>query len=339
MGMQSAARSEFRIGLFYVVLGTLLFSTKGLFIKYAYLYSVSPTLLLTLRMLFALPCYLWMLRRQCAQGGCVQLSRRQLLLTGMFGVAGYYIASWLDLAGLLYLPVNLERLILYTYPAMVLLLSAVFLGQRIERKLGMSLALVSVGLMLVLVQTHRGSAGAEAVSHAWVAGALLVFASALSFSVFFVGSEVMMRRLGSGLFTSIAMLVASGAISVHFLLAHPVEQLFQQAPQVYACALVLALFCTVLPSYLVAAGVSRTGAAAGSLVGGVGPLFTLLLAFVLLGESLSATQLAGFVLVIGGVLNLTRLRRGGPAVTMRPAGNHGRDPAARAGCDSGGGTV
>jgi len=64
----------------------------------------------------------------------------------------------------------------------------------------------------------------------------------------------------------------------------------------------------VLPSFFLTSGISRVGAAAGSLVGGVGPIMTLMMAFIFLGESISLLQAVGFALVIIGVWNLGRLK-------------------------------
>ena len=118
--------------LLLVVLATLLFSLKGIFIKLAYRYHVPPVVLMTLRMLFALPFYLWVLRRAQNWVAMRSLSAKQLAVTCAFGISGYYLASLFDLLGLVYLPANLERIILYSYPSIVLILSICFLGQRFK---------------------------------------------------------------------------------------------------------------------------------------------------------------------------------------------------------------
>ena len=136
-------------------------------------------------------------------------------------------------------------------------------------------------------------------------GGGLVFAAAFAFAVYCVGSEVMMRRMSSQLFTVLAMLAASVAIIIHYCLAYPFSIIFAQPVAVYIYALLIAIVCTVMPSFLLSVGIARIGAAMGSTVGSLGPVFTLVVAFIVLGESLSLLQLASFVLIIAGVLLLS----------------------------------
>ncbi len=89
--------SDYHQGLAALILGTLMFSTKGILIKLAYEYGVTPTALMTMRMLIALPFYLWVLLHQFSKGGLKDLSRKQVFHCCALGVMGYYLASWLDL--------------------------------------------------------------------------------------------------------------------------------------------------------------------------------------------------------------------------------------------------
>jgi len=295
---QSSAKSK---GLLYLMIGMLLFSMKGIFIKLSYM---------TIRMLIALPIYAWVLRKCYLKSSYTQISSKQIILTAIFGLFGYYLASWLDLTGLLYLPANLERLILYSYPSMVLILSIIFLRQKITSKLIISLMVVYVGLFIVFSQdvffaTNKISPSEQTQI---MTGALLVLASAFSFSIFFVGSEVMMRKLPSKLFTAIAMISASIGIIVHFSINNPMSDLVTQSPEVYIYGFIIAIFCTVIPSFLVASGVKRVGAATGSIAGGIGPIATLILASIILGESITLIQAAGFAVVLSGLYYLARFK-------------------------------
>ena len=301
-------KSEKAKGLLYLLLGTLLFSLKGIFIKLSYEYSVTPTQLMTLRMIFALPLYVLVLRQQLLKGAFVNISPNQILISGIFGLFGYYLASWLDLSGLMYLPASLERLILYTYPSMVLVLSVIFLGQKLTVKLLFSLLIVYLGLFVVFAQDIIVTTDSIQLADNpyLITGVLLVLASALSFSIFFVGSDVMLRLMPSKVFTSIAMISASIGILVHFNITNPVSDLTSQASEVYFYALIIAIFCTVIPSFLIAGGIKRVGAATGSIVSGIGPIVTLIFATVILGELITFTQALGFAIVIGGLYYLSR---------------------------------
>lgn len=288
-----------------LIIGIFLFSTKGIFIKLAYQHHVEPTVLMTIRMLLALPFYLIVL--------VMQLHKQEQALTTntvikvlFIGLFGYYLASWLDLTGLKYLDANLERLILYTYPSLVVILSTLVLKQPLTKELLLSLAVIYLGLFVVFSQqlTQPANQGDQ-----WMLGAALVFASACSFAIFLIGSEIMMRTLSSKLFTAIAMLSASAAIVTHYAIHYPASTLFIQATPVYLYGLVIAFFCTVIPSFLVSAGIARVGGAKGSLAGAISPIFTLVLAYIFLDESISLIQAIGFVIVIAGVVYLSRAKQ------------------------------
>lgn len=292
-------------GLVLVFLATLMFSCKGIFIKLAYAYSVEPAVLMFLRMLMALPFYLWVMAVESKKTAFRQLTIKQITTTCAFGFSGYYLASYLDLTGLVYLPANIERLILYTYPSIVLLLSVIFLKQRLSLGPIVSLSVIYTGLLIVFIP---GIDGSSAFTSDQLFGATLVFASAIAFAIYFIGSEVMMRQLSSKLFTSIAMMAASIAIVCHFFIHFDVEDVTVLHTHVYIYSFLIAIFCTVLPSFFLSAGIRRVGAAKGSIVGGIGPVATLVMAVIILGESITALQFLGFVVVIGGVWNLGRLR-------------------------------
>ena len=292
-------------GLLLVVLATLMFSAKGIFIKLVYTYDVEPGMFMFVRMLIAMPFYLWVLLIQKRKGNFKVLNSRLLFFTLLFGISGYYVASYLDLTGLIYLSASLERLVLYSYPSIVLLLSVFFLKQKLTGILVLSLVLVYCGLLVVFIQDFEVTSSGRSGQ---LFGAGLVFFSAIAFAIYFVGSEIMMRKIPSKLFTSLAMMAASIVIICHYVIGFELGSVLELSPMVYFYGFVVAIFCTVLPSFFLSSGIIRVGAAAGSVVGGVGPVVTLLMAFIFLGESISMLQACGFALVIVGVWNLGRLK-------------------------------
>lgn len=304
--MKALRGNERHTGMALVVLATVLFSTKGIIVKLAYQYPVAPMQLLVIRMLMAMPFYLLVLGLQWQKGHGRHVTAGNLLLTVMFGISGYYIASYFDLMGLVYLPASLERLVLYSYPSMVLLLAVVFLGQRLGRPLLACLVLVYVGLVALFVEDALAVGEASAGQ---LYGALLVLIAAFAFAVYFIGSELMLRSLPSRLFTAMAMLSATLVIMLHYQLHYSWRSLLQLDWPVYGHTALIAFFCTVLPSFMLAAGIARIGAASGSVIGSAGPVVTLILAFVLLDETLTLLQMAGFVLVVIGVFLLGRLQQ------------------------------
>jgi drug/metabolite transporter (DMT)-like permease len=137
---------------------------------------------------------------------------------------------------------------------------------------------------------------------------MLVFASAVVFALFLTGSGYLIPRFGSKRFTAYSMSIACTATGTHFAVTKPVGQLAISA-EVFELALMLALFSTVAPAFLMNAGIHRIGAGHASIVSTVGPLATLGMAYVLLNETLSPVQFFGVGLTLSGVLLVTGLKR------------------------------
>jgi drug/metabolite transporter (DMT)-like permease len=284
------------IGLSCAALGALGFSFKAIFIKAAYVYGVDAETLLALRMAYALPFFIAM-GVYVAQREPMRLSGRDKLILVMLGVLGYYAASYLDFLGLRYITAALERLILFLYPTLVLLLSAVFLNKPIRRTMLLPLALCYAGIALAV--SHDFHIGGSDVAM----GCALVFASSLSYAVYLMWSGEVVKRLGSTRVTALATGVACILSISQFWVMRPLSNLAQPW-QVHALSMAMAIFSTVLPIWLVSEAIRRLGAGPASMVGTLGPVFTILLAALLLGEPVSAMQMAGAALVIFGVSRL-----------------------------------
>jgi drug/metabolite transporter (DMT)-like permease len=111
-------------------------------------------------------------------------------------------------------------------------------------------------------------------------------------------------RLGSSRFIAWAMLASTVFVVAQFLLTRPLSALAVPG-SIHALSLAMAIFSTVLPTWLIAESIRRMGANAASLVGSLGPVFTIGLGAMILGEPVHAIQLAGAALVLGGVMLVT----------------------------------
>lgn len=293
----SAARSGRAIGAVLVLVSAVGFSAKAVFAKLAYRYAIDPIALLTLRMAFSLP-FFAVAAAVAARRAESRLSRREQLQIVALGILGYYLASVFDFWGLTYISAGLERLILFVYPTLVVLISALFLKKRVQRRQVWALLLTYAGIGLV-AHAEVGSLGSNVPL-----GGLLVFACALSYAAYLVGSGELIPRIGAQRFTALAMIVSSLAIFAHFAVSggkiagYPLE--------VYALGFLLAIVCTVLPVFLLAEGIRRIGSSTSAILGTVGPVSTIALAYLLLGEPISARQLAGTALVLVGATLVAR---------------------------------
>lgn len=280
-----------------------MFSAKAIVVKLAYRHGVDAETLLALRMLMSLPFFavaLWWTSR-----GAAPLSGRDHALLVTIGVLGYYLASYFDFLGLQFISAALERLILYLNPTLVLLLSVVLLGRPVTRFDLVALLLAYGGIVLVFWHDVRLE------SDGVVLGAALVFAAAACYAVYLVLSGELVRKVGAIRLTAYAMCVATLGVCVQFVLLRPLSSLAQPAPVLWLSA-VNAVLCTVLPVFATMMAVARIGAGTVALAGMVGPVSTIALGYVFLGEPVSGSQLAGTALVLAGVFVLSR-KAGAPS--------------------------
>lgn len=291
------------IGPLCAVFGVLGFSFKAILIKLAYRDdSVDAITLLTLRMLYSAPMFLAMAAwaQRTSPSPPTPTSRADWLRLIWLGCIGYYLASLLDFMGLQYITASLERLVLFTYPTIVVLLSALLLGRPVTRRAVAALLLSYAGIAFVFWHDVRLTGNANAT----LTGGGLVFASAVLYALYLVQAGGVIARLGSTRFISWAMLASTVFIVAQFVLTRPLAAL--AVPRsIHLLSVAMAVFSTVLPTWLIAESIRRMGANAASLVGSLGPVFTIGLGAMILGEPIHAIQLAGAALVMGGVTLVT----------------------------------
>ena len=302
----SAGRRSAYIGIAFTIVGSIAFSGKPIIIKLAYQYGVDVMTLLALRMLFSLPLFLVM--ALWAGRAPTPLTRRDWIAVLGLGFIGYYLGSYLDLAGLQYISASLGRLILYLYPTLVLVLGALVLKQRVTARHIVSLVLSYGGIALVF----RSELGLEGPLGATLLGAVLVFGGAMTYAVYLVAGARMIHKLGSMRFTAYASISATLFVVATFLATHGPGRLAVPR-EVYGLTLILAIFSTVLPLWLMAEGLKRIGANQVSLVACIGPVSTIGLAHVFLGEPINSIQLAGAGLVLCGIVVISLKPQAAPA--------------------------
>jgi drug/metabolite transporter (DMT)-like permease len=282
------------------MVGAVAFSGKAIIVKLAYRHGVDPVTLIMLRMLFALPIFLIM--AWWASRGKPPLTRKDWLGVLGLGFTGYYLSSFLDFAGLQYISASLERLILYLNPTLVLLLSLLFYSKRISLRPMVGMAISYAGVVLVF--GHEITA--QGTHAAW--GALLVFSSAATYALYLVYSGEIVRRLGSIRLVGLASTVACLCCIMQFVLLRPLT-LEHVAPEVMWLSLINATVCTVAPVLMVMMAIERIGAGMTAQTGMVGPISTILMGVVILGEPFTVWVAAGTVLVLAGIYVFTRSPR------------------------------
>lgn len=285
--------------------GAALFSMKAIIIKLAYgegNAEVDAILLLGLRMAFALPVYLaigyWLLRRR-GSGIRSQLAPRLVLSALLVGLLGYYFAAYMDFLGLIFITAQLERLVLFTYPLFVMILGTLFFGSRMTGWGLVSLAITYSGITLVYFRGGMAE-GADVET-----GIAFVLIAACAFALYQLLARSIMTRMGSVIFTCIAMTSAATAALLHMsvdaMLTSSGPFLADLPIRIIWLAALLGIANTVLPSFMINAGLQRIGAQASAMIHMLSPLVTVLLAIVVLGEPFTPVDAAGSLLVIAGV--------------------------------------
>jgi drug/metabolite transporter (DMT)-like permease len=294
-----AATKNIASGLLLAAVGSIAFSGKAIIVKLAYRYGVDAVTLIMLRMLFAMPIFAIM--AWWSSRGKPPLTRSDWVGVVGLGVTGYYLASFLDFAGLAYISASLERLILYLNPTLVMLLGLVLYqrGVKTVQIIGMAISYSGVALVFGHEITLLGA------DAAW--GALLVFLSAVSYAVYLVYSGEMVKRLGALRLVGLATTVACLCCLLQFVLLRPLSAAVV-APQVIWLSVLNATLCTAVPVLLVMMAIERVGPSLVAQTGMIGPIATILMGVLILGEPFTAWVAAGSVLVIAGIYVFTRSR-------------------------------
>jgi drug/metabolite transporter (DMT)-like permease len=297
----SASRASWIIGVALVVVSAIAFSAKAVMAKLAYRHGVDALTVLALRMGFALPVYLAVLALRSRKESR-PITRREFGAIALLGVIGYYLASLFDFLGLEHISAGLERLILFVYPTLVALFEALLFGRRLSRVQVLALILTYVGIAVVF-RSEIGHGGDDVTL-----GALLVFASAVTYAAYLVGSGQLIPRVGAERFTALALTVSALCTLTHATAAG--RSVTGLPREVYGLGLLLAFLATVLPTFLLAAGIRRIGPGPAGIAGTVGPVSTVFLAHAFLGEPVTLPQVSGALLVLAGA---TLVAMGRPA--------------------------
>lgn len=297
-----------RGGLILAALAAILFSAKAILAKLMYRYGIDATTVITLRLAFAGPVFgvIALMQQRRARLSGQSLSRRDVGLVVLLGFLGYYLSSFLDFAGLQYIPAALERLILFLTPTLVAVIGLIALKKPISTRQVQALVISYLGIVIVFWSNAKAglsasaNAGGAALGSTLALGSGLCFAAACSYALYLVLSGELVKRLGSLRLVAYAMCVSILLTSLHFAL-FATQPLLHLAWPVYALSAANALFCTIIPVYLTMFSVQNIGAARTSQLSMLGPISLLFFGYFILHEHLSLLQLMGTGIVLLGV--------------------------------------
>jgi len=293
--------SPISVGFLFAIASAALFAVRPIFVKLVYAQGIDSLTLIAYRMLFSAPFYLFMLSMLLRDVETrAKLNFKRLARCCVIGIMGYCVASYLDLLGLQYVTAQLGRMVLYIYPTFVVLLGALLLGHKITWRIVIPLGITYLGVAIIFGHDLQ-EFGNDVIK-----GTLYITGSALAFSFYLLLSKDLITAIGSRLFTSIALLAASGAIFILYLFTMS-DGPTHTTPIGLFWILIIAIFCTVIPTFFTASAVARIGADRAGIVGLIGPGFTSVFAVLILAEQFTVYHAAGIVLTIIGVWVLRKV--------------------------------
>ncbi|MFN7933035.1 MAG: DMT family transporter [Bryobacteraceae bacterium] len=297
--MTTQPRKPVWIGPVFALLAAVGFSAKAIFIKFAYTTArIDSITLIALRMLFSMPFFLAM--AWWGARGQAPLTTRDWALLSWFGFLGYYFSSFLDFLGLQYISAALERLILFSYPAVVLMLSALLYGRAIHGREILALLISFSGIAVVFLQDLKIT---ESPRNLWIGSGLIVGTS-ISYAIYLVGNTGLIRRLGATRFTGMAASISSVFVLAHYSAQHSPRDLHVPA-SLYMTVLGLSLVSTAIPIWMTSEALRLIGPNRVAIISSIGPIVTIWMGAVFLGETVNAITYLGAALVLGGVALVT----------------------------------
>lgn len=288
-------------GFLICIIGALLFSTKAIIVKKAFVDVKADALtLLTLRMIFSLPFYLIAAFLISSNKSNKKMTGKEWLVIIVLGLFGYYLSSLLDFLGLQYISAGLERLILFLYPTFVVLINAFLFKEKIKGKVIWALVLSYLGIAIAYI----GELQVDFNNPNFYWGSFLIFLCSITFAIYIAGSGYIIPKIGSSKFTSYALLSSTAGVFIHYLLRGNYAPL-QKSADLWWYGILLAIVATVIPTFLLSFSTKKIGASNVAIISSIGPVSTILQAHFILGEAIFFEQIIGTAMILAGILLLS----------------------------------
>ncbi len=285
---------SFVYGIILGLIGIVLFSSKAVMVKMAYQYHIDAVSVLLFRMLFSFPFYVVVAIVYRKKSNEIVLVKNDYLWVAFFGIVGYYLSSYFDFVGLIYIKASLERIILFLYPTIVILFNKLFLKQQISKEQVYAIILTYVGIIIAF-WNEVAISGSDTYL-----GGFFILLCAITYAAYLSGSGWLIPKFGVMKFTAYVMIVSCICVFVHYGITNKID-LLNYPWQVYLLGFLIAIFATVIPSFLVSTSIKLISSSNFAVIAAVGPISTIILAAIFLNEQLTLLQLLGAFAVIIGI--------------------------------------
>ncbi len=292
-------------GILMIIFGAFFYATKAIFVKLGFRDTPQDGLdMLMLRMLFSFPFYIAVLFIQHKKKKITKQElpiKKEYLIVGLTGFLGYYLASYWDFIGLQYITANLERVILFIYPSVVLLAGVLLYKRKVNKLQLIAIAIGWLGIGIAYYSDKAVSLNANQLK-----GSIYILAAGISYGLYLSLSENIIKKFGSLYYTALSMVISCLVVFIHYFIEKGFSPLFEMTQHAYVLGLLIAFFSTVIPAFLMSEGIQRVGSGNMSIIGTVGPIITILLSIYILGEKFTATHFIGTFLVLFSIYLITQ---------------------------------
>ncbi|PCI59891.1 MAG: hypothetical protein COB37_10625 [Kordiimonadales bacterium] len=309
MQLSETPSKPIRSGILLAVGGAILFSSKGIFIKYAYADGLSTETVMLFRMLLSLPVFLYIAIKSSKAFSRSDITRRDIMAALYCGIFGYYLSTWLSFFSLHFISVQLERIILFSYPALVVLMAAIAARAWPTRRMGGAALLTYLGVASVFGYELLAGNTEQASPTNIALGAASVGMAAVFYASYVLASKSLITKFGSALFTGVTMSISAVAIGMHSLIIAFSEQdmaTFLPAGNSFIPLVMIAVLGTIIPSFMLAEAIARVGPERTAISGTMGPVAAALIAVTFLGEAFTVFHALSLVLCTAGIVLITR---------------------------------
>lgn len=286
-------------GILLIAAGAILFSSKAIAIKLAYTHlDVDDLTLLTLRFSLSLPIFMAVVLFRWKSGKLKGIHKRDWWFLAFLSMLGYYIASWLDFRGLQYITAGLERIVLFLYPTFVAVFSWLIFKKSLSKKALIALLISYLGVVIIAFDPLILK-----MPNLLLGGSLILI-SAITYALYLVFGGELIQKIGSVNFNALAMVFSCIYVLIHYFIASPEGLIFNSS--LWQTGIYLAIFCTVIPTFMVMEGIRILGANMGSMVASIGPVSTIVLGYFILNEQVTFQELVGSFFIILGVFLISK---------------------------------
>ncbi len=261
-----------------------------------------------LRMLIAFPFYVVILFFSLRKNKQKKIAKPIYGWAIIMGLLGYYISSLFDFIGLQYISAGIERIILFIYPTLAVIINLLVFKVPIQKKQWMSIGITYLGIGIA----YLGEFSQMSNTNLFIFGSFMVLLCGITYAFYLVGTGKLIPLMGATTYTSVAMIAASIGIFSHYSWeaysnASSHSFLYSIPSNIVWYVIALAMIATVIPSFLLSSGMKRVGSNNLAIITSIGPVATLFQANWILHEPFSWQQVMGTLLVIYGVVLIKKV--------------------------------